>query len=100
MKKTTIHAVQDLNFKIEKGEIVAFIGPNGAGKSTTVKMMSGILTPTSGLVLVNGKDTQKNRKAVVKDLGVVFGQRSQLNWDLRLGESFLNCCVTFIRWIR
>ena len=87
-EKTTIHAVQDLNFKIEKGEIVAFIGPNGAGKSTTVKMMSGILTPTSGLVLVNGKDTQKNRKAVVKDLGVVFGQRSQLNWDLRLGESF------------
>lgn len=87
-EKKTIHAVKDLNFTIEKGEIVAFIGPNGAGKSTTVKMMSGILTPTSGTVLVNGKDAQKNRKEVVKDLGVVFGQRSQINWDLRLGESF------------
>lgn len=80
--------MRDLNFTIEKGEIVAFIGPNGAGKSTTVKMMSGILTPTSGTVLVNGKDAHKNRKRVVQDLGVVFGQRSQLNWDLRLGESF------------
>lgn len=87
-EKKTIHAVKDLNFTIEKGEIVAFIGPNGAGKSTTVKMMSGILTPTSGTVLVNGKDAQKNRREVVQDLGVVFGQRSQLNWDLRLGESF------------
>ncbi len=87
-EKQTIHAVRDLNFTIEKGEIVAFIGPNGAGKSTTVKMMSGILTPTSGTVLVNGKDAHKNRKRVVQDLGVVFGQRSQLNWDLRLGESF------------
>lgn len=87
-EKKTIHAVKDLSFTIEKGEIVAFIGPNGAGKSTTVKMMSGILTPTSGTVLVNGKDAHKNRKEVVQDLGVVFGQRSQLNWDLRLGESF------------
>lgn len=87
-EKQTIHAVRDLNFTIEKGEIVAFIGPNGAGKSTTVKMMSGILTPTSGTVLVNGKDAHRNRKRVVQDLGVVFGQRSQLNWDLRLGESF------------
>lgn len=87
-EKQTIHAVRNLNFTIEKGEIVAFIGPNGAGKSTTVKMMSGILTPTSGTVLVNGKDAHKNRKRVVQDLGVVFGQRSQLNWDLRLGESF------------
>lgn len=87
-EKKTIHAVKDLNFTIEKGEIVAFIGPNGAGKSTTVKMMSGILTPTAGDVLINGKNAQKNRKEVVQDLGVVFGQRSQLNWDLRLGESF------------
>lgn len=87
-EKTTIHAVSNLNFQIEKGEIVAFIGPNGAGKSTTVKMMSGILKPTSGNITINGLDAQKNRKEVVKDLGVVFGQRSQLNWDLRLGESF------------
>ena len=87
-EKKIIHAVQDLSFSIEKGEIVAFIGPNGAGKSTTVKMMSGILKPTKGSVLINGLDAQKNRKKVVQDLGVVFGQRSQLNWDLRLGESF------------
>lgn len=87
-EKMTIHAVNELNFTIKKGEIVAFIGPNGAGKSTTVKMMSGILTPTGGEVLINGKNAQKNRREVVQDLGVVFGQRSQLNWDLRLGESF------------
>lgn len=87
-EKQIVHAVNDLNFTIEKGEIVGFIGPNGAGKSTTVKMMSGILTPTRGEVLINGRNAQKNRKEVVQDLGVVFGQRSQLNWDLRLGESF------------
>ena len=87
-EKTVVHAVKNLSFTIEKGEIVAFIGPNGAGKSTTVKMMSGILNPTSGQVLVNGKDVAKKRKEVVMDLGVVFGQRTQLNWDLRLGESF------------
>ena len=87
-EKTVVHAVKELSFNIEKGEIVAFIGPNGAGKSTTVKMMSGILNPTSGQVLINGKDVAKKRKEVVMDLGVVFGQRTQLNWDLRLGESF------------
>ncbi len=87
-KKTVVHAVKDLSFQIEKGEIVAFIGPNGAGKSTTVKMMSGILNPSSGQVLINGKDVAKKRKEVVMDLGVVFGQRTQLYWDLRLGESF------------
>lgn len=83
-----VAAVQDLNFDIEAGEIVGFIGPNGAGKSTTIKMMSGILTPTSGEVLIDGKDVAKFRKEVVADIGVVFGQRTQLNWDLRLGESF------------
>lgn len=87
-EKQIFHAVKNLSFSIEKGEIAAFIGPNGAGKSTTVKMMSGILTPTEGEVLINGKNTALHRKAVVQDLGVVFGQRSQLNWDLRLGESF------------
>lgn len=87
-EKQILHAVKNLNFSIEKGEIAAFIGPNGAGKSTTVKMMSGILTPTEGEVLINGKNTALHRKEVVQDLGVVFGQRSQLNWDLRLGESF------------
>ena len=84
----TIHAVKDLSFHIEAGEIVGFIGPNGAGKSTTIKMMSGILTPTQGNVLIGGEDITKHRKEVVRNIGVVFGQRSQLNWDLRLGESF------------
>lgn len=84
----TIHAVRELSFHIGKGEIVGFIGPNGAGKSTTIKMMSGILTPTKGSVLIAGRDISKYRKEVVRNIGVVFGQRSQLNWDLRLGESF------------
>lgn len=83
-----IHAVKDLSFHIDTGEIVGFIGPNGAGKSTTIKMMSGILTPTQGQVLIDGRNISKHRKEVVKDIGVVFGQRSQLNWDLRLEESF------------
>lgn len=87
-EKQTVEAVKDINFQIEKGEIVAFLGPNGAGKSTTIKMLSGILTPTSGQIFINGKEPYKKRKEVVKDLGVVFGQRTQLNWDLRLGESF------------
>jgi len=86
--RQTIRAVDDISFSVEKGEIVAYIGPNGAGKSTTVKMMSGILTPTSGEIRINGASPQKDRKRVVKHLGVVFGQRTQLNWDLRLGESF------------
>ena len=83
-----IYAVRDLSFHIDEGEIVGFIGPNGAGKSTTIKMMSGILTPTTGSILIGGDDITKYRKRVVKNIGVVFGQRSQLNWDLRLGESF------------
>lgn len=83
-----IHAVKDLSFSIGEGEIVGFIGPNGAGKSTTIKMMAGILTPTNGSVYINGEDITKHRKEVVRTIGVVFGQRSQLNWDLRLGESF------------
>ena len=84
----TIHAVNDISFSIPKGEITAFIGPNGAGKSTTVKMLSGILTPTSGEIWINGINPTKQRMKVVQNLGVVFGQRTQLNWDLRLGESF------------
>ena len=83
-----IHAVRDLSFHIDEGEIVGFIGPNGAGKSTTIKMMSGILTPTKGSVLIGGVDITRHRKEIVRNIGVVFGQRSQLNWDLRLGESF------------
>lgn len=84
----TVRAVDNISFSIGKGEIVGYIGPNGAGKSTTIKMMSGILVPTSGEIRINGKDPNRERKKVVMGLGVVFGQRSQLYWDLRLGESF------------
>ncbi|GAX47554.1 hypothetical protein RsY01_1154 [Lactococcus reticulitermitis] len=84
----TFEAVKDLNFEIPKGEIFGFIGANGAGKSTTIKMLTGILTPTSGACLINGKNPQKNRTAYVKDIGVVFGQRTQLWWDLALQETY------------
>jgi len=87
-EKTTICGVDSISFSIERGEIVGYIGPNGAGKSTTIKMLTGILHPTSGSIRVCGISPQENRKAVVKKLGVVFGQRTQLYWDLRLGESF------------
>ena len=83
-----VRAVDDISFEIEKGDIVAYIGPNGAGKSTTVKMLSGIMQPTKGEILINGISPQKERKRVVRNLGVVFGQRSQLNWNLRLGETY------------
>ncbi|MDR7857823.1 ATP-binding cassette domain-containing protein [Tissierella sp.] len=81
-------AVKDINFTIEKGEMVGFIGPNGAGKSTTVKMLSGILHPTSGDIKVYDMIPYKNRKEYVKKIGVVFGQKSQLWWDLPVIESY------------
>ena len=87
-EKMFIDAVNDASFSIENGEVVGYIGPNGAGKSTTIKMMIGILSPTAGSVTINGLSPHTHRKEVVRDLGVVFGQRTQLYWDLRLGESF------------
>lgn len=87
-QKETIKAVDHISFKIEKGEIVGYLGPNGAGKSTTIKMLTGILLPTSGKILVNGMDPFLNRKEFTKKIGVVFGQRTQLWWDLPLIESF------------
>ena len=81
-------AVKDLTFEVPKGEILGFIGPNGAGKSTTIKMLTGILTPTSGFCQINGKIPQKDRKNYVRDIGVVFGQRTQLWWDLPLLETY------------
>ena len=75
-------AVDDISFSIKKGEIVGFIGPNGAGKSTTIKMLSGILYPDSGQLVSNGFIPHKQRKNYVKNIGVVFGQKSQLNCDL------------------
>lgn len=87
-EKTHKVAVDDISFHIGKGEIVGYIGSNGAGKSTTIKMMTGILTPTKGTCLVNGIEPCKNRKKNAKNIGVVFGQRTQLWWDLPLSESF------------
>ncbi len=84
----TKNAVQDVNFSIEGGELVGYIGANGAGKSTTIKMLSGILVPTSGQGLVDGKEPYKNRKENSLNIGVVFGQRSQLNWDLPMEDTF------------
>ena len=81
-------AVDDISFDIKEGEIIGYIGSNGAGKSTTIKMMCGILTPTSGKVLVDGKEPYLKRRIVAKDIGVVFGQKSQLWWDIPLIESF------------
>ncbi|MBO7638497.1 MAG: ATP-binding cassette domain-containing protein, partial [Treponema sp.] len=81
-------AVNELSFNIEKGEMVGFIGPNGAGKSSTIKMLSGILCPDKGSIKVNGYIPYKQRKSYVKNIGVVFGQKSQLQWDLPVIDSF------------
>lgn len=82
-------AVDNISFEINDGEIVGYIGSNGAGKSTTIKMMTGILTPTSGQVTVEGVVPYENREANARRVGVVFGQRTQLWWDLPLSETFL-----------
>lgn len=87
-EKVTKVAVDDISFKINDGEIVGYIGSNGAGKSTTIKMMTGILNPTKGECLVNGVNPSKKRMDNAKNIGVVFGQRTQLWWDLPLSESF------------
>lgn len=76
------------SFTIEDGEMVGYIGPNGAGKSSTIKVMSGILTPDSGTCVINGRVPWKERTAHVADIGVVFGQRSQLWWDVPVIDSF------------
>ncbi len=81
-------AVKEVSFRIEKGDMVGFIGPNGAGKSTTIKMLSGILYPDEGEIRVNGYIPYKQRKEYVGSIGVVFGQRSQLQWDLPVIDSF------------
>jgi len=83
-----IHAVDNISMNIKQGEIVGYLGSNGAGKSTTIKMMTGILEPTSGEILVNGNIPYKNRTSNAQEIGVVFGQRSQLWWALPLVESF------------
>ncbi|MDR2537667.1 MAG: ATP-binding cassette domain-containing protein [Treponema sp.] len=83
------HAVDNISFHIDEGELVGYVGPNGAGKSTTIKMLSGILSPTSGSILVDGIIPYENRTANAMKIGVVFGQRSQLYWDLPMKDTFL-----------
>ncbi|GAA3404176.1 ATP-binding cassette domain-containing protein [Paenibacillus hodogayensis] len=85
---TTVQAIQNISFSIPQGEIVGYIGPNGAGKSTTIKMLSGILVPDSGSCSIMGYTPWKERTAYVKHIGVVFGQRSQLWWDVPVIDSF------------
>jgi ABC-2 type transport system ATP-binding protein len=83
-----IRALDNVSFTVGDGEMVGYIGPNGAGKSSTVKVMSGILTPDSGECRINGRVPWKDRESHVRDIGVVFGQRSQLWWDVPVGDSF------------
>ena len=87
-EKEIIEALQGISFVVEKGELVGYIGPNGAGKSTTVKILSGILTPESGEAKVGGRIPWKERKEYVKHIGVVFGQHSQLWWDVPIVDSY------------
>ena len=87
-EKETVEALKDVSFQIEKGELIGYIGPHGAGKSTTVKILSGILTPDSGEAEVGGKVPWKNRKEYVQHIGVVFGQRMQLWWDVPILDSY------------
>ncbi|MGB2643030.1 MAG: ATP-binding cassette domain-containing protein [Candidatus Acidiferrum sp.] len=84
----SVKAVENIHFEIGRGEMVGYIGPNGAGKSTTIKMLTGILVPTSGEILSNGFVPWRQRAAYVKTIGVVFGQRTQLWWDIAAVESF------------
>ena len=87
-KMRDVHALDGIDFDIERGELVGYIGPNGAGKSTTIKILAGILTPTSGTCRVDGLTPWRERQRHVARIGVVFGQRTQLWWDLPVIESF------------
>lgn len=84
-----IRAVDGITFDVAEGELVGFIGPNGAGKSTTVKILTAIMTPTEGEVIINGENPNANRKSYVKSIGAMFGQKTQLWWDLPLEDSYL-----------
>ena len=87
-KREPVPALQDVSFSVADGEMVGYIGPNGAGKSTTIKVMTGVLTPDHGICRIDGRTPWKERKAHVAQIGVVFGQRSQLWWDLPVNDSF------------
>src|SRR5574340_899247 len=84
----TVRAVDHVGFTIEPGEMVGYIGANGAGKSTTIKMLTGILVPTNGSIVANGFVPWRDRRRYTKHIGVVFGQRTQLWWDIAVVESF------------
>ncbi len=84
----TIRALEGVSFTVKDGEMVGYIGPNGAGKSSTIKILSGILTPDSGTCRINGRVPWKDRRKHVKEIGVVFGQRTQLWWDVPVADSF------------
>lgn len=88
-KFEVVKAVDGISFDVKRGEIIGFIGPNGAGKSTVIKMLTGILTPTDGVCRIDGRIPTENRKEYVKEIGVVFGQRTQLWWDLALRETYM-----------
>ncbi|HEY3562187.1 MAG TPA: ATP-binding cassette domain-containing protein [Kribbella sp.] len=87
-KRDVTRAVNGVNFEVEPGELVGYLGPNGAGKSTTIKMLTGILTPTSGVCRVAGLEPSRDRARNARNIGVVFGQRTQLWYDLPLRDSF------------
>ncbi|MBC1512037.1 ABC transporter ATP-binding protein [Listeria booriae] len=85
---TVVHAVKNLSFDVKKGDIIGYIGPNGAGKSTTIKLLAGILYPDNGECIIDENSPWVDRKKYVKDIGVMFGQRSQLTWDLPVKDSY------------
>jgi len=87
-ERREVRAVDGLSYRLERGEMTGYLGPNGAGKSTTVKMLTGILVPSAGVIRVAGLDPSRQRIELARRIGVVFGQRSQLWWDLPLGDSF------------
>ncbi|HEU0305225.1 MAG TPA: ATP-binding cassette domain-containing protein [Gaiellaceae bacterium] len=87
-ERTVVRAVDGISFEIEQGSVVGYIGPNGAGKSTTVKMLTGILVPSSGRISVAGLEPSRQRIQLARRIGVMFGQRIQLWWDLPLVDSF------------
>ena len=87
-ERVRVRAVDDVSLSVGAGELVGYIGPNGAGKSTTIKMLTGILVPSSGSITVAGVDPQRRRVELARRIGVVFGQRTQLWWDLPLRDSF------------
>ena len=87
-ERREVRAVDGIGFRVEPGELVGYVGPNGAGKSTTVKMLTGILVPSAGRISVAGLDPSRRRVQLARRIGVVFGQRVQLWWDLPLRDSF------------